>query len=227
MLTPWRSRARQGRALHTLILATTALFTIVPVATADDFNATYTAATGVLPSAACPAWTTNQAGGTSSLSGGDLLISTTSASQNLTYKQSGAQLAIPQKLVIEAEMKLDSGSSSHTARAPATIMFATAPNVGNALNIEAGGIFLNSANLTRGPSTSVNTTGDFHTYRIEVEGSSVKVLYDGYLVLSGSTFTDATFNTSEARIAFGDGSIYALGVSRWRAVRHNASSQSC
>ncbi len=92
-------------------------------------------------------------------------------------------------LVIEARVKLGSGSTSAATRAPIVVAATTSPNVGSALWIGEDEIFINNADFVKGPTANVDTDDAFHTYRIEVTGASVDVFYDGALTLTGSTFT--------------------------------------
>jgi hypothetical protein len=72
----------------------------------------------------------------------------------------------------------------------------------------------------------VDTDGDFHTYRVEVDGlaagSVVQVYYDGILTLTGALLADVLVAGNSPRVAWGDGTGGASGVSEWRYVWHNA-----
>jgi hypothetical protein len=162
------------------------------------------------------------------LSGGVLTFFSTNAySDNEFYIQSGDMLAMPGRLVIEAQVRYVSQNTTRPDRTPACIGFATLPGVGNSLWIGPDQILLLKApDATGGTNTVVDTDGDFHTYRIEVEGlaagSAVKVYYDGTLALVGTTYTSITYNGSEARVFWGEGTSHANGVAEWRYVWHNA-----
>ena len=198
--------------------------------TAIGFNSTYEASSGVFPDEVCPPWTlVNTASPEDpSLSGGKLIISTSTNVENMFYIQSAPDIAAPDPLIIEARVRFVSGSASTPVRAPILIGFTTSPSEGNALFIGAGEIFLLVDDLVKGASANVDTNDDFHTYRIEVSGTgSVEVFYDGVSTLIGSTFTSATANGNVERVFWGEASSLALGTSEWEFVRHNASTVEC
>lgn len=155
---------------------------------------------------------------------GDTLTLANSASTILGYRQSGTRLSVPSHLVIEATMRFVSGTSDHPARAPAGITFYVASGLANHLFIDRDTIFLNSATYVRGVGASVDTDDAFHTYRIEVDGttsgSSVNVYYDGALTLSGSIYDEGLEWGPE--ISWGCLSPAAQGSSEWRSFSHNA-----
>ncbi|MBI5387027.1 MAG: hypothetical protein HZA90_20325 [Verrucomicrobia bacterium] len=146
------------------------------------------------------------------------------------YDQAGYHparpLAMPARLVIEARMRLVSGTRNSATRAPAMISFVTQPAIGSALNIDVDGIFLYSSGAGHGPHTNVDTTLTPHTYRIEVNGlalgSEIKVFYDGTNVLTGTTWSSAALLGNTPRIVWGDGTSAEGGVSDWYSFYHNA-----
>lgn len=124
---------------------------------------------------------------------------------------------------IEARLRFVSGSSSLASRAPISIAFTTAPNIGTTLFIGLDRVFFNTGDATAGPSAVVDTNGAFHTYRIDYDGAgALSLAYDGNTVLAGATFTSASFNGPQERIAWGEGSILAFGTSEWQYFQHNA-----
>src|SRR5712691_7089522 len=135
-------------------------------------NARYAAAEGFLPNE--PHWTLLGGTGTSAVADNVLTISTTSDSQNQAYLQTSAALASPppDPVIVEARVKLVSGSASQPDRAPISIAITTAPNVGVGFFIDAGRIFLTAGQLAGGSvigSTAfVPTEDDFHTYRMAI-----------------------------------------------------------
>jgi lysophospholipase L1-like esterase len=193
-----------------------------------QFTASYDASTGSTPDLACPSWAWFSAGGPSqpSVSGGALRITNTTTKQPSGYQQPapGQALTIPNPLVIEARMRLVSGTSTDATRGPASIGFTTSPNFGNGLQISNGQVFLNQSETQKGPSASVDTAG-FHTYRIEVTGGgAISVFQDGTFVLSGAEYTSAADAGGQVRIEWGNGSNLAYGTSDWQFVHHNAAS---
>jgi hypothetical protein len=216
-----------------LAVLTVALFLLVLVtpvpkaAAAQGFNSIYNASSGVFPESVCPPWTLfdSAAPENPALSGGVLVIATDQTAEEIGYAQNAL---IPDPLVIEARMRLVSGSSTHASRAPAVIRFATAPSIGNAFYIGVDEIFLNTANLVKGPSAVVDTNDALHTYRLEVTAAGViTVFQDGIQKLTGATFFDTSHNDPFPRISFGEISSLAFGVSHWEFIRHNASTVTC
>src|SRR5437762_9396648 len=117
-----------SRALAVLVsFATFALASNAAAQTA--VNARYAAAEGFLPNE--PHWTLFAGTGTSSVADGKLTISTTSDSQNQGYLQTASVWShpLPDPLIVEARVKLISGSASQPDRAPISIAITTAPNV--------------------------------------------------------------------------------------------------
>jgi len=80
--------------------------------------------------------------------------------------------------------------------------------------------------MHRDISYAMDTTDDFHTYRIESEGEDLMVYVDGELRLDGT----GTF-TSQGRVsnqlAFGAANSGMLGEAYWSQVRARISSQGC
>lgn len=107
-------------------------------------------------------------------------------------------------------------------RTGAAICFHLGNNLGNVLWIRGDEIFLWASQNVVGPTASVDTDGNFHTYRIEVSSSGViTVFYDGSQVLTGSTYSNNTWGYSQ-EIWWGDGTGHASGVSQWQFFHHNA-----
>jgi len=160
------------------------------------------------------------------LSNGTLTLATTVGGNDiLGYRQSGTQLNVPANLQIDARVHLVSGSSQAPNRAPIGIQFAPASGVGNFLWIDTDTVFLNTAGDVRGPSASIDTDGGFHTYHIDVAGTTVgsviSVFYDGGAipVLTGNLFSSSN---TEPEISWGDLSDPVGGTSEWQHFEHNA-----
>jgi PEP-CTERM motif-containing protein len=189
------------------------------------FVSDYQASSGLFPNQISPPYTLIDTADPEApaLSGGVLTLGTSSNSESMFYTQLEPIVDTSGAFFIEARVRFVSGSSSSTARAPITISFTTAPNVGNALFIGLDRVFFNTAEATAGPSALVDTNGAFHTYRIDYSGAGALTLaYDGVPVLAGTTFTSASFNGAQERIAWGELSILAFGTSEWQFFRHNA-----
>jgi hypothetical protein len=211
-------------ALAALTLAAGLLAVSVPAATNR-----WDAASGLRPDQMLYRWPLYRSGSPPLpvLAGGVLTFFSTNAfSDNEFYIQSGDMLAMPSRLVIEAQVRYVSGSTSRADRAPASIGFSTAYAVGDSLWIGPDEIWLMSSLTTKGETAVVDTDSAFHTYRIEVEGlpagSAIKVYYDGDLTLTGSLIADVNVAGDTPRVSWGDGTSYANGVSEWRYVWHNA-----
>ena len=193
-------------------------------------DAIYDATSGLPPHQACPTWELIDTATPEdpAVGAGVLTLGTSDDAENMYYIQRGADLLTPATLVIEAEMALVSGSSSSAHRGPMSVAFTTASDFKkNVLSVADGEIFILAAENTKGPSASVPTTDDFHTYRIEVDTTTgaVTVFYDGTQTLTGSTYPAPA--TTENRIRFGDASLLAHGVGEWKTVRHNAHVAPC
>ena len=212
-----------------LSIATTALVTLFTLVTAAQpahaGTSVWSALTGLTPDQATPPYTFAGNIAHPTLQNGFLQWT---PSTHGDFGQSGpSQIVMPSLLVIEAQMQFVSGTTSNSSRSGAQIYFTTASNVGNALWIENGGIFLDAGDLVRGPSVALDTTSAFHIYRLEVDTTSgaIAVFYDNSAaaVLTGATFGSGSFNGAQQRVGFGDGSSLASGTSRWISIQHNAS----
>ncbi|MBI4490025.1 MAG: hypothetical protein HY694_13130, partial [Deltaproteobacteria bacterium] len=192
------------------------------------FNSVYMAASGKFPHEVCAPWTLNSNSPTDPFfSDGNLIISTQNFNENIVYRQTAPDISMPDPLVIEARVRFIDGVTTNSSRAPISISFVTAPNVGNTLYIAKNEIFILSGPNRRGARRSLSTRFSLHTYRIEVSKTgAIKVFYDGSLMLNGSTFTNFT-STGAETIEWGEGSGAAFGASEWEFFRHNASTVSC
>jgi hypothetical protein len=185
----------------------------------------------VLPDQVNPPWTLVTSGPASAYRANDgspvvaYLIST-QAADNVYFEQSGAALQMTNHLVIEAVVRFVSGASGAANRSPAMIAFSTEPNVGGSVWIGFSNLFVTATGDVVGGSTNVDTTTSYHTYRIEVQGttngSPYTVYYDGAAVLSSALFDSAVNFGSQPRILWGEGSSVAYGESRWYSFSHNA-----
>lgn len=181
------------------------------------------ASDGVVPDVACPPWTLSDSAPTdATLSAGVLRIETASDGESISYGHEMDDIQAGATVVLEARLRVVSGSSSTTSRAPALIaaVFGTA-RAKAMLQIESGAIFLNSDENVRGPEAALDATV-MHTYRIEIDlgTGAVAVLVDGTPTLTGSTFTEPTAVTDY--VFFGEGSSFAHGVSEWESFQHDA-----
>ena len=152
-----------------------------------------------------------------------LTLSTSIDSEIMGYEQLEPQVSIPDPLVIEARLRVLSGSGAIPATAPVDVIFTLTPEFGNGLRIHVDEIFLLLDNNVKGPSAVVDTNDAFHTYRMEVDGAgNISVYYDNVLTLTGSAFTSAPANGPTPRVAWGLASAFAHGTTEWEFVEHNA-----
>jgi len=157
------------------------------------------------------------------LAGGVLTVSTSAQLQQMYYRQLDPIVDTSGAFFIEARLRLVSGAASHASRAPISITFTTAPNVGNALQIHHDSVFFLTDNLVAGTKVAVDTNDAFHTYRIESDGAGGLTLdWDGTQILTGATFLSADANGPTERITWGQGSQLAFGTSEWAYFTHDA-----
>src|SRR6266404_3472735 len=200
---------------HTSISGCAAVLLLCCIQVLHAGDSIWTAASGALPTSLNPPW--HPAGGTAVLDNGVLRI-TNPNGQATFYQGDGIEtdLDIPTNLVIEARMRLVSGT--------AIIYFVTQRgDAENWLRIGLDEIFLSAGSRTnRGAVAPVDTDNAFHDYRVEVHGvttgSVVQVFYDGTLTLTGSLF----FGDEDEVIQIVWGTLTG-GESLWQSFRHNAS----
>jgi hypothetical protein len=184
---------------------------------------------------ACP-WTRVGAVAPFFTGDGSLLMQTTTFDQDCAYEQSGPEITMPDGiLVIEFEMRIVHGDGRSRLAAP-TILFETSPFTGGAVCFGFGIYTMVSATV-KGPREFPGGSELFHKFRIEVSGliagSQIRVFQDGFLVTTGSTFTDSSetaglslFN-GYPRIVWGDASNQTYGGGNWRSFSHNAATPGC
>jgi hypothetical protein len=156
------------------------------------------------------------------------VLSTNQAAETMLYTFSGADTAnpLPQGLVLEAKVKVDSCIANAESTC-AAIALNRGPGTGNILWIGEEQVRLQTG-LSVGSelqTANVPTTDGFHIYRLEACqcARSVRVFYDGNLILSGRTYE---LGTPDA-IWWGDGNPEASGSSQWAWVRHNLAAAPC
>ncbi len=193
--------------------------------------AVWNAASGLTPDLVCPAWTTGGNVTAPAIVGGTLALSTSSCGENRYYVQSGADIVMPDTLVLEARLALDSGSEciggcGHYRQA-ADLSVTTAPFVGTLCFVGPGEVLLVSQECAGAQSVLTNTSG-MHDYTLRIApGGTVTVHKDGVLLLTGHTYSSTSDHSPTPRVLWGEGSSYAHGASRWAYVRHNAHATGC
>jgi len=124
----------------------------------------------------------------------------------LFYSQATPWVLTPAVLKIEARIKVVTSGSSTPARSSTSLGFTIgAAHFKNIFFLETDGVFLLSGENVRGPETKVNTTDDFHTYRLEVNPTTgvVTVFGDDLQILAGAAFKDPDF--VKQRVFWGEG----------------------
>jgi hypothetical protein len=208
------------------------LFGVCALPLQADFLVSWEAAGGVLPDTTSPPWELVSSAATlkPTLEDGVMTMSTSTDPEVMYYRIREYDMELPPELFVEIRARIISGSSSVPSRGYVQLSVGTgAPGVFASLNIQHDEIFLVAlieGVETKVASTKLDTTGDFHTYRIEVSshaavGAPVRVYYDGSLMISDKTYYSA--NESEvARIYFGPASRLSHGTVQFTHVRHNA-----
>ncbi len=190
--------------------------------------ATWHASSGLLPTQASPAWTLTDTANPESpvLSDGVLTIATSAFGETMLYKMEGAAAALPDSgpYWMEATMQYVSGTwTAGWWRAPALMAIRFDNGRLAIAEFRRDSIFLRADDNALGAiNNGVDTDDSFHTYRMEVMGSTsgsiVNLYQDGQLILSDNSVYDAG---SSLGVSFGESSMLAQGVSRWAYVSHN------
>jgi hypothetical protein len=188
-------------------------------------TATWLASDGGLPNLSCPPWalTDSAAPEDPAFAGGALVVDTSADTENMYYLHQGAEVFTGAAVVLEARLRLVSGSASVSSRGPVNIIGVFGPLKRKAaLQIEVGGIFLNSDENVRGASATLDTTTAPRDYRIEVDQATgaIQVFVDGVSTLTGQTFPAPT--GTNVQVLWGEGSLFAHGRSEWFFFRHSA-----
>lgn len=190
-------------------------------------EARWQAGSGQLPDAAGIGWVLTDSASPENpdLSGGVLTLQTSAQSETMQYSLTGTalDLDVATPYWIEGTMRFDSGSqAAGWWRAPATLGIRVANGVMATLDIRRDLIFIRQGDNTLGQQIAVDTDDDFHTYRLEMHGSSagslVRVYQDGLLVLSDNAAWDTT---SSAIVFWGESSTLATGRHQWTEVATN------
>lgn len=196
-------------------------------APASAIEATWSASTGLLPDQAGLGWalTDNASPEAPVLDGGVLALQTSSSSELMYYNLTGAALDMSAGAPywIEGRVKyVSGGQTSGWWRAPIVFGIRADNGVTATLEIRNDLIFIRKGDNTLAQQAVVDTNGDFHTYRLEVAGSSVgslvQVYQDGQLVLSQAAAWDTS---SSANVFWGEASTLAYGRSEWTYVSTN------
>lgn len=190
--------------------------------------ATWYASSGLLPTQASPAWTLTDTANPENpvLLDGVLTIATSAQGETMLYEMEGAAAALPASgpYWMEATMQYVSGAwNTSWWRAPALMAIRFDNGRLAIAEFRRDSIFLRAGDNTLGAiNNSVDTDGAFHTYRMEVQGTTsgsiVNLFQDGQLILSDNSVYNSG---SSLGVSFGESSVLAYGVSRWTYVSHN------
>jgi hypothetical protein len=108
------------------------------------------------------------------LAGGALTINNDVAGEHIYYTLSGSNLAMPTDLWGEAEVRvIRNRDTSGGKRTASELHFTTSDHVGNILWLGVNEIFISYDEFTHGAGAYVDTTTNFHTYRVEVDGNPI------------------------------------------------------
>ncbi len=172
-----------------------------------------------------------QSGTGATMSGNVLSISTNAYTNNTVFIQnnlSTPNFSTLQGVSVEFRVRYVSGDTNAAYRNTISFGVSQGNGWGNSLYIGNNQIFLLADNIVRGASVNLDTTG-FHTYRVDVapstgnSASTVKVYYDGTLILTGTTFYSIDANGTSQRVYWGEGSAHAYGTAEWQYVRNTNS----
>jgi hypothetical protein len=156
-------------------------------------------------------WTNYANGGSYSLSGGTLTIDAPSYNEFSAPDVWETTADDSLGWSVEARVKLDSETIDYDrwyARG-ATIWMCPNTRTLRIFRIFSGGVGLDYIS----PDYAMDTTSDFHTYRIEAYGNNTNVFVDGSLIMTGTQVASGT-----PGMLFGDGAGENPTVSRWDYV---------
>jgi hypothetical protein len=189
---------------------------------------TWSAAGGQLPDVAVPQWDLIDSASPENpaLSSGVLTLGGSAVAEQMYYSMTGANTDYSSGPTYWLEARLRVNTQSLTAgwwRAPVTMGIGFAGGGLAVFELRRDYVFLRNGNNSVGAfSDLLDTDTDFHTWRMEVLGSTagsiVNVYQDGNLVLSDN----AVFNFGSGnRVFWGDSSVLAGGRSEWTDVSTN------
>lgn len=119
------------------------------------------------------------------------------------------------KAIIEAEVKVKSGSS---------FLIFTNGESGERLGLWPDRLeFFHHKNL----KYVMDTTDDFHLYRVEIDGADVTVFVDGKLAIEAAGLLTARSGYARNQISFGAANSPMMGEAWWKAVRAQSTGTVC
>ncbi len=189
---------------------------------------TWSATGGLTPDVAVPQWdlVDNANPENPALSAGVLTLGGTAVAEQMYYSMTGSNTDFSSGPIYWLEARLRVNTQSLTAgwwRGPVTMGIGFDGGGLAIFELRRDSIFLrNGDNSVGAINNAVDTDTDFHTWRMEVLGSTagsiVNVYQDGNLVLSDN----AVYNFGAGyRVFWGDSSVIAGGRSEWTDVSTN------
>lgn len=213
--------------LRTLALATSAALASLALPS-QAAVVTWYATDGVTPDVGVPQWelVDNAAPENPALSGGVLTIGGTALAETMYYSMDGANADFSGQTSYWLEARLRINTEAWVGgwwRAPVTMGIGFAGGGLAIFELRRDYVYLRDGNNSRAAfSSALDTDDEFHTWRMEVMGSTagsiVNVYQDGTLVLSDSSVYN--FGAGD-RVFWGDASIIAGGQSEWTYVSTN------
>jgi hypothetical protein len=157
---------------------------------------------------------------------GALQLNSGAHSEYMHYLASGAQLAMPQQLVLAFSARYVDGSSASSLRSPLMVSANFDGGAGALLMIDGrSASFIEGSDLHATPGAQL-LPGEFHHYRLtffgQAVGDAVQLEIDGVPRYTYSLQQNANNYPGHARIWFGDATLYASGSSEWLNFSHNA-----
>lgn len=135
---------------------------------------------------------------------------------------------MPENLTIEFKARLVSTVRNEKVFSPLSVYFCIGSGLGGAFYLGGDDVWLAGQNQSRAIGTAVDTDDAFHTFRIELTGSTIgsliNVYYDNSLtpLLSSPVVNDEAVYGDAPQIGMGDNSNRDSGVSEWEYLWHNA-----
>jgi hypothetical protein len=189
---------------------------------------TWHATDGTTPDAAVPQWDLVDSASPENpvLAGGVLSLATNALAERMYYSMDGADADFSGQTSYWLEARLRVNTQSLTSgwwRAPVTMGIGFAGGGLAIFELRRDYVYLRDGDNSRAAfRNDLDTDDDFHTWRMEVlgstAGSTVKVYQDGNLVLSDSSVYN--FGSGD-RVFWGDASVIAGGRSEWTYVSTN------
>lgn len=191
----------------------------------------WSASSGLRPDQSSPYWALNYTIPVTmpTVTGGVMQLNTAAKSSREFFTFGPGGIQMPDALTIEFRARFVSSVADQDTFSPLSVYFCIGNGLGSAFYLGADDAWLAAPNLSRGVAATVDTDNAFHTYRIELSGStigsSINVYYDNIAapLLTSTVVHDVAVYGNSPQIGFGDSSTKDSGVSQWEYLWHNAS----